>query len=337
MSGATGADPEGDGRPTGRRPRRLRQGAALVVGGIAGAALWSGTLEPPSSGSTASRHDEPGDAREAPAAGPPAPPVPRGDASTGGLAAQESVAYERLVWAADFSGPAGSPPPADWVAETGAGWGDGELQAYTDRPANASLDGEGHLRITALREQHTDAQGRRAEYTSARLQTSEARVMTRLEARIRVPAGQGLWPAFWTLGEGIEEVGWPRSGEVDPMELVDGADILMANAHGSADGAGGRWQEPGLLVTPSLADEWHVYAVDWTPEGLEFSLDGNVYHRVSRTRPTGQEWPFDAPQHVLLNVAVTDTRQVMDSGLGPPTPQTPFPAEMLVDYVRAYG
>lgn len=273
--------------------------------------------------------------------GAPVPSTPRDPAPRAGEEAG-AVARERPpVWSFEFDGPARGGPPAGWRAERGAGWGDGELQAYTDRAANVAVDGDGHLVLIARREAATDARGRSADFTSARLQTLEARTMTRLEARIRVPSGQGLWPAFWTLGASADDLDWPRRGEIDVLEVVDDAGVLMANVHAAADeGAGtgdGSWQQLGATPVPPLSERWHVYSVDWTPEALVFALDGEVHHVVARPADDGRQWPFDDPQHVLLNIAVTDTSGVFDAGAGPPTSSTPFPARMLVDYVRAYG
>lgn len=232
-----------------------------------------------------------------------------------------------LLWSDEFDGPAGSAPAAHWrTLEGGGGWGNGELQTYTSRTENVALDGEGHLRITARRE----ADGT---FTSARIETRTAFTHGTITARIKAPAGRGIWPAFWTLGEGHERVGWPRSGEIDIMELRNDADVVYANVHvldrASPDG---RWQSQGEVVPRRpVAGAWHVYGLRWSPDALVFTLDGAEYHRVERARLGPQaEWPFDGPQVLLLNLAVGGTWP------GDPDDTTPDSATMLVDHVRVH-
>ncbi|MGD9695300.1 MAG: glycoside hydrolase family 16 protein [Thermoleophilia bacterium] len=231
---------------------------------------------------------------------------------------------ERPVWSDEFAGPEGAAPADHWTpAEGGGGWGNEELQTYTSRPENVALDGDGHLRITARRESD-------GSFTSARLQSTAGFVRGRIEARIRVPAGAGLWSAFWTLGAGGTRVGWPRSGEIDVMEVMNDTRTVNANVH-VADAASpdGRGQAPGLLTRDApLADGWHVYGLEWSRERLVFTLDGREYHRI--TRGEVADWPFDEAQVLLLNLAVGGRWP------GPPDASTPFPATMLVDWVRVY-
>ncbi|OLT10606.1 hypothetical protein BJF78_28615 [Pseudonocardia sp. CNS-139] len=236
------------------------------------------------------------------------------------------------VWAQEFTGPAGTPPDIDvWqIMDLAGGWGNQELQAYTTRPVNIAYDGRGNLRITAQRERWTDPRGNRAGYTSARVESVEAFRYGRIEARIRVPAGQGLWSAFWTLGTDRERVGWPAVGEIDIMELRNDTRELELSAHGQA-GRRDRWREPATVAAEPFAGEWHVYRLDWTPGRLAWFVDGVQRHVLERADlGRDQHWPFDRPQHLLLNLAVGGRWP------GPPDATTPLPAHMLVDWVRVH-
>src|SRR5450432_540418 len=149
-----------------------------------------------------------------------------------------SAPARALVWSDEFTGPSGALLDATrWVSETGGdGWGNHELEYYTDRGRNASLDGDGHLAIQALRE-HYEGVGATREFTSARLK-SQGRFQQaygRFEARIQIPRGQGIWPAFWMLGNDIDKPGWPACGEIDIMENI-GKEPAMV--HGTIHGPG---------------------------------------------------------------------------------------------------
>jgi beta-glucanase (GH16 family) len=229
------------------------------------------------------------------------------------------------TWTDDFQGPAGHSPDSDtWDWELGAGgWGGEQLQDYTSSTSNASLTGDGQLAITAQRE----ADGR---ITSARLIT-KGRVTARygrVEARIKVPAERGAWPAFWMLGEDIDEVGWPACGEIDVMEYVavDPTRVhgtLHAPGYSGLDGGAGRAHD---LKQP-LADDFHRYAVLWSPEHIEWLLDDKPYHRLTPTEVPGP-WPFDHDFYLLLNLAIGGAWPG-NSGFDPTLPTT-----MLVDWVR---
>lgn len=243
-----------------------------------------------------------------------------------------------LVWSDEFDGPAGrGVDRSRWrVAEGAGGWGNNELQNYTDDSANLALDGEGHLAITGQRQQTTDKRGRDAGYTSARITSIPNAPDGRIEARINVPAGAGLWSAFWTLGKNHSKVGWPTSGEIDIMETMNDTAEVHANAHAATmDGSGqsiGRWQK--LQTTrpdAPVAGSWHTYALERKDDELRFLLDGVEFHRIRADQLTeGQSWPFDQPQQLLLNLAIGGDWP------GSPNSSTPFPATMLVDYVRVY-
>ena len=240
-----------------------------------------------------------------------------------------------LVWADEFNGPRGRLPDSrKWTLETGYGWGDRELQSYTGRPANVSLDGKGRLVVTARPERYTGPDGRAARYTSARI-NSRARfefAYGRVEARIRVPRGRGLLPAFWALGSNLDRVGWPASGEIDVME-VNGSEPfkLHGSVHGPRRGHKSYLLQATREAPRPLASGFHVYGISWSPGRIAFRLDGEVYAvRTRSVLPAGSRWTFDHPFFLLLNVAVGPR------WLGPPDATTPWPARMLVDWVRVW-
>jgi len=188
-----------------------------------------------------------------------------------------------LAWSEEFEGDAGSPPdPRVWRLETGAGgWGNEELQYYTDTGDNAYLDGDSHLAIVVRKPEpglRDDRYGG-CSYTSARLSTKD-RVSLRyglVQARIQVPDGRGVWPAFWMLGQDIDEAGWPQCGEIDIMEIL-GHDpaVLHATVHGPGySGAGGI--HASHHARASLADGFHVYSVIWEPGRIRWYLDDHLY------------------------------------------------------------
>jgi beta-glucanase (GH16 family) len=231
-----------------------------------------------------------------------------------------------LLWLDEFDGPAGTPPSArHWRAELGdGGWGDDQLQRYTGDPANAALDGRGRLAITARR----SAAGA---ITSARLITKGlvAARHGRVEARIKVPAGRGMWPAFWLLGTDIDAVGWPRCGEIDVMEVVGSEPRTV---HGTLHGPGhagvglgiGAAHDAGL----DLTERFHVYAVDWAPGRITWSLDGAPYSTLGRADVPGGARVFEHDFFLLVNLAVGG------SWPGNSTDDPPLPATMLIDWIR---
>jgi beta-glucanase (GH16 family) len=246
-------------------------------------------------------------------------------------------AERRLLFDDEFDGPRGSSPDASrWSFDTGGGgWGNQELETYTARPANAALDGEGQLAITARRESFEGADHINREYTSARLQTLETFQFQygRAEARIEVPAGDGLVGQFWALGgEAYEsETAWPGCGEIDTMEVLGSEpDTVNGTLHGpwpwAPNGIGASTTSP-----VSLAAGYHVYSVEWGPDQISFALDGVTYQTVAREDlPTGSPWPFGHPFFLLMDLAVGGEWP------GSPDPSTPFPARMLVDWVRVW-
>jgi beta-glucanase (GH16 family) len=242
--------------------------------------------------------------------------------------AQPASGWE-LVWADEFNQADGSAPdPARWGYDVGGGgWGNGELQYYTSRTNNARIEG-GHLVIEAIEEPWD---GR--DYTSARLLTKHKWDWTygRIEARIQVPRGQGLWPAFWMLGTNITSVGWPRCGEIDIMENVGKAPrTVHGTIHGpgysGGNGVGGPHQ-----AAADLADAFHVYAVEWETNVIRWYFDDVHYFTATPESLGESDWVFDHPHFILLNVAVGGRWP------GKPDASTVFPQQMRVDYVRVYA
>ena len=241
-----------------------------------------------------------------------------------------------LTWSDEFDGPAGAlPDAANWVHDTGGhGWGNQELQTYTDRARNASLGGDGTLQIRAFAEEFTGRDGVRREYTSARLKTLGRfdQAYGRFEARLRLPEGQGLWPAFWMMGSDIEQVGWPRCGEIDVMEHLGSEPALVHAALHAPIGARDFRSATGTFVLPGgrFAAGFHVFAVEWDPGRIRFFVDGILYRTFTPEDVAPGAWVFDKPFFILLNVAVGGVWP------GPPDSTTAFPQVMAVDYVRAY-
>jgi beta-glucanase (GH16 family) len=259
----------------------------------------------------------------------------------GGVSRAPSVplpqASSHLIFADEFEGAAGTgPDPKSWGFDIGdAGWGNEELESYTSRPENASLDGHGDLVVTARAENYTGPDGHTGGYTSARLQTLHKFQFQYglVEARIQVPAGRGLWPAFWMLGdEGYDSSNaWPACGEIDTMEVLGSEpSIVHGTLHApwssAPKGIGGTAES-----SKPLSAGFHVYGVQWAPERISFLLDGLVYKTITPSDiPPGAAWPFDHPYFLLLNLAVGGDWP------GSPNASTPFPARMEVDWVRVW-
>lgn len=244
-----------------------------------------------------------------------------------------------LVWHDEFDGAAGTAPSAlNWTYDLGnggpsnPGWGNRELQNYTDATDNVFLDGKGHLVIRALRTT--------TGYTSGRIKTQGKYAFGygKLEARIRIPYATGIWPAFWMLGDTPPAIPWPRSGEIDVMENFGGANNDGGTNHAAVHGPGyagkgiaGRYTLPHGA---QFGDDFHVYAVEWRENKLQFFVDGQPYFDVTPADlPAGARWVFnDRPFYILLNVAVGGA----PAPVGYPDSTTVFPQDMVVDYVRVY-
>lgn len=242
-----------------------------------------------------------------------------------------------LVWSDEFSTKDGSSPDTTrWTYDIGGkGWGNQELEYYTKRKENARIE-NGNLVITALRETYTGADGVTRDYTSARLKTQDlfARAYGRFEVRIKIPEGQGMWPAFWMLGEDIPSAGWPKCGEIDIMENVGKEPgTVHGSLHGpSAEGPTSDFTAIfSLPAGQSFADDFHLYAIEWEPDIVRFYVDANLYATFNSSQwPAGGKWVFDHPFFIILNLAVGGNWP------GSPDASTKFPRSMLVDYVRVY-
>lgn len=238
----------------------------------------------------------------------------------------------KLVWQDEFTGAAGqAPDPSNWGFDVGTGdggWGNGEQQYY--RAENATLDGEGHLAITAKKE---DFEG--SHYTSARLLTKGKREFThgRIEARMKLPAGQGMWPAFWMLGANIDTAPWPACGEIDVMESRgQEPSTVLGSLHGPGYFGGGsitdRYTLPGSV---GFDRDFHVFAIEWDAPYISWEVDGVTYAVTTPDQlPDNGTWVFDHSFFVLLNLAVGG------SFVGAPDASTAFPQTLLVDYVKVY-
>jgi beta-glucanase (GH16 family) len=235
-----------------------------------------------------------------------------------------------LMWSDEFDGPEGSSVDAEsWnLVDKGDGFGNNELQHYTPRPENVQLDGDGFLVITAREESHGGRQ-----YTSARLESNGKIEVTygRIEARIHIPRGQGIWPAFWMLGVDIGSVGWPTCGEIDILENIGREPTTV---HGTLHGPGYSGGNPvgapyQLPDRAPFADDFHVYSVEWEENVVRFYVDDVLYQTRTPDDVPG-DWVYDHAFYLLLNVAVGGQWP------GPPDETTVFPQTMRVDYVRVY-
>lgn len=246
----------------------------------------------------------------------------------------------QLIWNDEFDSPAGSQPDSSkWNYNIGGeGWGNNEWQYYTDLPQNASTDGAGNLVIRAEAVQGQEEKRvcwyGECKFTSARILTQDKFTVTygRVEARIKVPYGQGIWPAFWMLGEDIPTKGWPECGEIDIMENIGRE---PSAAHGTVHGPGYSGSE-GISHTFTLpngekfSDDFHVFATEWEANEIRWYVDGNLYGTLKRDSFTDKRWVFDHPFFIIMNVAVGGNWP------GYPDETSVFPQTMTVDYVRVF-
>lgn len=270
----------------------------------------------------------------------------------------------KLTWSDEFDGAAGSAPDASkWVHDLGAkgedgntdGWGNNELQTYTNSRKNSGLDGDGNLYIrpqlnnddalqcpvTLVNTNPRKLGAGTCQFTSARLKTKGkfSQEGGRFEARVKVAEGVGAWPSFWAMGD---DRGWPQRGEIDIFENAGAEPGHISGTTHSSDqvdayaktGVGGGYDLPD---GKKFGDDFHVFAVDWSPEQMSFSVDGKVYFTTRKAdvlKERADGWKFDQPFYLLLNVAI-------DSGSWRPAnqanPDGPAPTQMTVDYVRVYS
>jgi len=258
------------------------------------------------------------------------------------LAASTGTSYAawQLVWSDEFAQADGtSPDSAKWDFDVGngsGGWGNNQLEYDTSRTNNARIQG-GQLVIEAKQESFGGKS-----YTSARMLTKDkwSWAYGRMEARIKIPRGQGIWPAFWMLGTNIASVGWPTCGEIDIMENI-GKTTEQGKVYGTIHGpqpggdynggagVGGSYTLPGGAA---FADNFHVFAIEWTTNQIKWFVDSIQYFTATPANlPAGGTWVFTQPQFFILNVAVGGNWP------GNPDGTTVFPQQMLVDYVRVYN
>ncbi|MFD0318793.1 ricin-type beta-trefoil lectin domain protein [Streptomyces flavalbus] len=244
------------------------------------------------------------------------------------------AAVQAVTFSDTFDGPAGAAADSSkWQIETGDNVNNHERQYYTSGAKNAALDGQGHLVITARRENPANYQCwyGTCQYTSARLNTAGKFTAQygHVEARMRIPRGQGMWPAFWMLGNDLGQVGWPDSGEIDIMENVGfEPSTVHGTLHGpgysGSGGIGAGYTLPGGQV---FADAFHTFAVDWAPDSITWSVDGQVYQRRTPADLGGRTWVFNKPFFLILNLAVGGYWP------GDPDGSTVFPQQLVVDHV----
>jgi beta-glucanase (GH16 family) len=241
-----------------------------------------------------------------------------------------------LTWSDEFNAPAGSPPdPAKWnIVTAGNGFGNNELETYTAHPANIQQQ-NGNLVITAQKEDLTGPDGIPRHYTSARINTLNrfSQKYGRFEARIQLPTGKGIWPAFWLLGDDHETNHWPNCGEIDILETIGAPGTMYSTLHGPGySGDKGISQKFTLPAGEAVDTAFHLYAVEWSPGDIKFFFDNHlIAHRTPADLPAGAKWVYDHPFYILLNLAVGGNWP------GSPDATTTFPQHMLVDYVRVYS
>lgn len=245
--------------------------------------------------------------------------VPISGCGANGAAAGPVVAD---AFTLDFDGPAGAlPNPEHWVIDVGPseihGWERGSLQTYTDAPQNVRLDGHGNLVITARDDGGNFTSGRVV--TRGKLEFG----FGTLSARIKLPSGQGIWPAFWMLGSNIDEIGWPECGEIDIIELINEPTTYHVALHGPGADPEAKGQIADLTM------EFHEYWATRAERSVTIGIDDIALKTFTPDDlPPDAPWVFDGPMFALLNVAVGGTWP------GPPDETTRFPATMTVDWLR---
>ncbi|MFF4037738.1 ricin-type beta-trefoil lectin domain protein [Streptomyces sp. NPDC001816] len=256
-----------------------------------------------------------------------------GSAAVGPARAQTAAPAAAAVttFSDSFDGPAGAAVDSSkWSLETGDNVNNHERQYYTSGTKNAALDGQGHLVITARKENPAGYQCwyGSCQYTSARMNTAGKfnAQYGHVEARMKIPRGQGMWPAFWMLGT---PVNWPDSGEIDVMENVGfEPSTVHGTIHGPGySGSGGIGAGYTLPNGQAFADAFHTFAVDWAPDSITWSVDGNVYQRRTPADLGGKTWVFNKPFFLILNLAVGGYWP------GDPDGSTQFPQQLVVDSV----
>ena len=231
----------------------------------------------------------------------------------------------KLVWSDEFDTD-GSPSSSNWNYDIGTnnGWGNGESQYYTSQEDNVIVE-DGLLKITARKENFEGAN-----YTSARIKSQGRYSFTygKVEIRAKLPSAAGTWPALWMLGSNITTVGWPKCGEIDIMEQKGWDKNKVSSALHNQSSSGNTIHVKELDLITSTTD-FHVYAVNWTPDEITFSVDGNEYYTYGPEDKTEVNWPYYKPQFIILNVA-------MGGNLGGEILEDFNESSMQIDYVRVY-
>jgi beta-glucanase (GH16 family) len=258
---------------------------------------------------------------------------------------QEVAQLTNLIWQDEFSvdGPI---DPTAWTYDLGdgtdqgiPGWGNNELQYYTDRPENVTVE-NGVLVLTARQESFMGSN-----YTSARITTQGIfeQQYGRFEARIRLPTGKGIWPAFWLLGNDCDQNPWPQCGEIDIMEyLGDGPTVVFGSVHGPGYNAGDSISREYVLENDRFDEGFHVFGIEWGPDYINYYVDGDLYNTITpetteeeaitfNAPANSGEWVFNRPFYIIINMAVGGDLP------GAPNAETEFPQSMYVDYVRVYN
>lgn len=241
---------------------------------------------------------------------------------------QTVVNFTQLVMQDEFNVD-GQPNPSLWNYDIGRGqngWGNNELQFYSDRAKNVTVK-DGNLVITADKENFSGAQ-----YTSARLLTKGKfdQKYGRFEARLQLPWGQGIWPAFWMLGADIDTNTWPGCGEIDIMEIRgQNPTVLLGTVHGPGYSGGQSISKSYTLKNDRFDTGFHIFGIEWGPEYINFYVDNVLYNQIKPSDLPGP-WVFNKPFFIIMNIAVGG------NFVGSPNSETVFPQTMLVDYVRVY-
>ncbi len=255
---------------------------------------------------------------------------------------QVDVVYTNLVWSDEFD-TNGAVNSTNWFHQTqlpnGGSWFNGEVQHYTNQITNSSVNA-GVLKITAKKEPYT-AQGITKQYTSARLNSKFAFLYGRVDVRAKIPLNQGTWPAIWMLGKNVNEDGgffdaqfgttdWPACGEIDIMEhgITPSQPLNYVQSALHTPSSFGNTMNIGGTIANNLGNEYHVYSMNWSPYQISFLLDGVVFYTYNPTIKTPSNWPFNAEQYLLLNIAM--------GGIAGTIPTNFTQASMEIDYVRVY-
>jgi beta-glucanase (GH16 family) len=235
----------------------------------------------------------------------------------------------KLIWSDEFSY-TGLPDSTKWGYDVGGnGWGNNELQYYTQADTNNVRVKNGVLSIIARKEKRENK-----DYTSARMVTRGKSEFQygRIEFRAKLPRGRGTWPAGWTLGSNIQQVGWPQCGEIDIMEHVGyDPDTIVGSLHTTAYNHIKGTQKTNRLFIKNPYTEFHIYAIEYSPEKMDFILDDTVYLTVKNEHKSSDEWPFDKPQYILLDLAIGG-----NWGGAKGVDESIFPVALEVDYVRVF-